>query len=283
MWNGGGSRAEVRLVPASPPCGVQNTERQNVSIYVNWNRALFSPKKSRQLSLKHARIFATALQQLTPFPPSVITSSSACVTRVSLSLFGLWGYAHGRQDGSIHVVLEYMDRGSLSDVIHGWRGMEYGEALIAAVTFQVRLIYSNHSLRSCSVGDIWLLLSLQYGHDQTTNPALGSFLLGAAVVHNTCLVWLVTFALIPSRHAAHYCCCRCFGDWGTSTTSTTYIETSNPKTSSSIGKGTPRNVCRGCPTSIACVRFLSRYCCASSMYKRFGFRRRCCKRKMCAP
>lgn len=41
------------------------------------------------------------------------------------------------QDGSIHVALEYMDRGSLSDVIHGWRGMEYGEDLIAAVTFQV--------------------------------------------------------------------------------------------------------------------------------------------------
>ena len=98
------------------------------------------------------------------------------------------------------------------------------------------------------------------------------------MVHITCLVWLVTFALMPSRHAAHYCCCRCCGDWGISTTSTTYIETSNPKTSSSIGKRQPRNVCRGCPTSIACVRFLSRYCCASSMYKRFGFRRRCCWR-----
>eukprot|EP00752_Nemacystus_decipiens_P004021 g3683.t1 len=41
------------------------------------------------------------------------------------------------KDGSIHVVLEYMDRGSLSDMIHGWRGMEYGEDLIAAVTFQM--------------------------------------------------------------------------------------------------------------------------------------------------
>lgn len=158
-------------------------------IYVNWNRALFSPKKSRQLSLKHARIFATALQQLTPFPPSLITGSSACVTRVSLSLFGLWGYAHGRQDGSIHVVLEYMDRGSLSDVIHGWRGMEYGEDLIAAVTFQVRIIYSNHSLRSCSVGDIWLLLSLQYGRDQTTNPALGIVVFSWELRWCTSRVW----------------------------------------------------------------------------------------------
>lgn len=41
------------------------------------------------------------------------------------------------QDGNIHVVLEYMDRGSLSDVIHGWRGMEYGEDLMAAIAFQV--------------------------------------------------------------------------------------------------------------------------------------------------
>lgn len=42
------------------------------------------------------------------------------------------------QDGNIHVVLEYMDRGSLSDVIHGWRGMDYGEDLMAAVTLQAR-------------------------------------------------------------------------------------------------------------------------------------------------
>lgn len=42
------------------------------------------------------------------------------------------------QDGSIHVVLEYMDRGSLSDVIHGWRGMDYGEDLMAAITLQAR-------------------------------------------------------------------------------------------------------------------------------------------------
>lgn len=41
------------------------------------------------------------------------------------------------KDGSIHVVLEYMDRGSLGDVIHGWRGMEYGEDLMAAITLQV--------------------------------------------------------------------------------------------------------------------------------------------------
>ncbi|CAN0262640.1 unnamed protein product [Ectocarpus sp. 6 AP-2014] len=41
-------------------------------------------------------------------------------------------------DGSIHVVLEYMDRGSLSDVIHGWRGMDYGEDLMAAITLQAR-------------------------------------------------------------------------------------------------------------------------------------------------
>lgn len=37
------------------------------------------------------------------------------------------------------MVLEYMDRGSLSDVIHGWRGMEYEEDLMAAVTFQVNV------------------------------------------------------------------------------------------------------------------------------------------------
>ncbi|CAM9761435.1 unnamed protein product [Ectocarpus sp. 12 AP-2014] len=41
------------------------------------------------------------------------------------------------KDGSIHVVLEYMDRGSLSDVIHGWRGMDYGEDLMAAITLQI--------------------------------------------------------------------------------------------------------------------------------------------------
>ncbi|CAN0509552.1 unnamed protein product, partial [Ectocarpus sp. 8 AP-2014] len=30
-----------------------------------------------------------------------------------------------------------MDRGSLSDVIHGWRGMDYGEDLMAAITLQI--------------------------------------------------------------------------------------------------------------------------------------------------
>ncbi|CAM9199233.1 unnamed protein product [Ascophyllum nodosum] len=41
------------------------------------------------------------------------------------------------KDGSIHVVLEYMDRGSLGDLIHSWTGVEYGEDLMAAITFQM--------------------------------------------------------------------------------------------------------------------------------------------------
>ncbi|CAM9889748.1 unnamed protein product [Pylaiella littoralis] len=41
------------------------------------------------------------------------------------------------KDGSIHVVLEHMDRGSLSDLIHSGSGMEYGEDLMAAITFQM--------------------------------------------------------------------------------------------------------------------------------------------------
>lgn len=36
------------------------------------------------------------------------------------------------------MVLEYMDRGSLTDLIHGWKEVEYGEDLMAAVTIQVR-------------------------------------------------------------------------------------------------------------------------------------------------
>lgn len=30
-----------------------------------------------------------------------------------------------------------MDRGSLTDLIHKWRGVEYGEELMSAVMFQV--------------------------------------------------------------------------------------------------------------------------------------------------
>lgn len=45
--------------------------------------------------------------------------------------FGWW------QDGSIHIVLEYMDRGSLTELIHDWRDLEYGEDLMAAITIQV--------------------------------------------------------------------------------------------------------------------------------------------------
>lgn len=48
-------------------------------------------------------------------------------------------YGRCVQDGSIHVVLEYMDRGSLADLIHRWSSLEYGEDLMAAITFQVLL------------------------------------------------------------------------------------------------------------------------------------------------
>lgn len=41
------------------------------------------------------------------------------------------------KNGSIHVVLEYMDRGSLGDLIHSWTGVEYDEDLMAAITFQM--------------------------------------------------------------------------------------------------------------------------------------------------
>lgn len=36
------------------------------------------------------------------------------------------------------MVLEYMDRGSLTDLIHEWKEVEYGENLMAAVTIQVQ-------------------------------------------------------------------------------------------------------------------------------------------------
>lgn len=65
---------------------------------------------------------------------------------ISLCVYFVSGDARvSGQDGSIHVVLEYMDRGSLSDVIHGWRGMEYGEDLMAAVTFQVCFVSPDHA------------------------------------------------------------------------------------------------------------------------------------------
>ncbi|CAM9242995.1 unnamed protein product [Scytosiphon promiscuus] len=65
------------------------------------------------------------------------------------------------KDGSIHVVLEYMDRGSLGDVIHDWRGMEYGEDLMAAITLQILwglgyLHYEHHVHRDVKPQNILL-------------------------------------------------------------------------------------------------------------------------------
>lgn len=48
-------------------------------------------------------------------------------------------YGRCAQGGSIHVVLEFMDKGSLADLIHQWSSLEYGEDLMTAVTFQVLL------------------------------------------------------------------------------------------------------------------------------------------------
>lgn len=146
MWNS--SRTEVGLVLASLPRVVRTTGRQGF-VYLHWNRIpLISGELGRTTTMclieHQAHGFGDQLSSpLYPFAlPFLLRSSCACVTRRSsfhcfLSLFGLWGCARLGQDGSIHVVLEYMDRGCLSDVIHGWRGMEYGEDLIAAVTFQV--------------------------------------------------------------------------------------------------------------------------------------------------
>ncbi|CAN0212500.1 unnamed protein product [Hapterophycus canaliculatus] len=54
-----------------------------------------------------------------------------------------------------------MDRGSLGDVIHGWRGMEYGEDLMAAITFQILwglgyLHYEHHVHRDVKPQNILL-------------------------------------------------------------------------------------------------------------------------------
>lgn len=76
------------------------------------------------------------------FPsPRPLPRLSPCVCHsVCFGLFrGVRACVSPPQDGNIHVVLEYMDRGSLSDVIHSWRGNDYGEDLMAAITFQVSL------------------------------------------------------------------------------------------------------------------------------------------------
>ncbi|CAM9889145.1 unnamed protein product [Chrysoparadoxa australica] len=41
------------------------------------------------------------------------------------------------KDGNIHLILEFMDKGSLTDVIHGWKDVEYDEQVMAAMTYQV--------------------------------------------------------------------------------------------------------------------------------------------------
>eukprot|EP01084_Bolivina_argentea_P305754 528223_1 len=41
------------------------------------------------------------------------------------------------KDGSIHVILEYMDLGGLDLMVHHWRDIQYDEVIIAAVAFQM--------------------------------------------------------------------------------------------------------------------------------------------------
>lgn len=66
-----------------------------------------------------------------------------------------------------------MDRGSLSDVIHGWRDMEYGEDLMAAVTFQVPCLNFPQSYpKSIYILEAWVTSGCcyHYGNDQKTDP-----------------------------------------------------------------------------------------------------------------
>ncbi|CAM9226889.1 unnamed protein product, partial [Phaeothamnion confervicola] len=60
------------------------------------------------------------------------------ITLTGIDCPSLIGF-HGAylKDGSIHVVLEHMDRGSLTDVIHAWKDVSMDDNIMAAVAYQM--------------------------------------------------------------------------------------------------------------------------------------------------
>jgi serine/threonine protein kinase len=61
------------------------------------------------------------------------STTRCCNTHTSLISF------HGAflKDGSINVILEFMDLGSLKEVIHDWKHIDYDELVIGAAAFQM--------------------------------------------------------------------------------------------------------------------------------------------------
>ncbi|CAM9792824.1 unnamed protein product, partial [Discosporangium mesarthrocarpum] len=49
-------------------------------------------------------------------------------------------------DGKIHVVLEFMDKGSLTEMIHEWHDVDYGEDVMAAMLWGLGYLHYEHRL-----------------------------------------------------------------------------------------------------------------------------------------
>jgi hypothetical protein len=86
---------------------------------------------------------ARARHRPPPAPPAAATAhtpncyySAHALDDCRRSLIELHGAYY--RDGLIHVLLEYMDMGSLGDMIHDWRHVTYSETVMAAVLLQVR-------------------------------------------------------------------------------------------------------------------------------------------------